>query len=83
MIKRVDVGTYTIIKAFADNKFEGGKSAELGLVEDGVGYSDNGKNVTAEVSAVAEKAKELVVNGTIVVPATEDELKAFKPVEIK
>jgi len=52
-------------------------------VEDGVGYSDNGKNVTAEVSAVAEKAKELVVNGTIVVPATEDELKAFKPVEIK
>jgi basic membrane protein A len=83
MIKRVDVGTYTIVKAFADNKFEGGKSAELGLKEDGVGYSDNGNNLSAEVKATAEKAKELVVNGTIVVPTTEDELKAFKPTEIK
>jgi basic membrane protein A and related proteins len=83
MIKRVDVGTYTIIKAYADNKFEGGKAIELGLKEEGVGYSDNGKNVPAEVSAIAEKAKELVVNGTIAVPTTEEELKAFKPTEIK
>lgn len=83
MIKRVDVGTYTIVKSYADNDFGGGKAIELGLKEDGVGFSDGGKNVPAEVKAVADKAKELVVNGTIVVPATQDELKAFKPVEIK
>jgi basic membrane protein A len=83
MIKRVDVGTYTIIKSLADNAFGGGKAIELGLKEDGVGYSDGGNNVPAEVKQVADKAKELVGNGTIVVPTTEDELKAFKPVEIK
>lgn len=83
MIKRVDVGTYTIVKAYADNKFEGGKAIELGLKEEGVGYSDNGNNVPAEVKTVADKYKAAIVDGTIVVPTTEDELKAFKPVEIK
>jgi len=83
MIKRVDVGTYTIIKAYADDKFQGGKKIELGLKEDGVGYSDGGKNVTAEIKTIADKAKELVVNGTIVVPQTREELETFKPVEIK
>jgi len=83
MIKRVDVGTYTIVKSYADNNFAGGKAIELGLKEDGVGFSDGGNNVPAEVKAVADKAKELVVNGTIVVPSTKKELEAFKPVEIK
>ena len=83
MIKRVDVGTYTIIKSYADDKFQGGKKIELGLKEDGVGYSDGGNNVSAEIKTVADKAKELVVNGTIVVPTTREELETFKPVEIK
>ncbi|MEA4846032.1 MAG: BMP family ABC transporter substrate-binding protein [Clostridiaceae bacterium] len=83
MIKRVDVGTYTIIKSYADNDFGGGKAIELGIKEDGVGYSDGGNNLPAEVKAVADKAKELVGNGTIVVPSTRKELETFKPVEIK
>jgi basic membrane protein A len=83
MIKRVDVGTYTIVKAFADNKFEGGKAIELGAKEDGVGYSDNGNNLTAELKAAADKYKAAIVDGTIVVPGTADELKAYKPVELK
>lgn len=83
MIKRVDVGTYTIVKSYADNDFGGGKAIELGLKEEGVGYGDGGNNVPAEIKAVADKAKELVVNGTIVVPQTREELEAFKPVEIK
>ena len=33
MIKRVDVGTYTIVKSYADNAF-GGKILELGVKED-------------------------------------------------
>ncbi|MGE5633192.1 MAG: BMP family lipoprotein [Caulobacteraceae bacterium] len=83
MIKRVDVGTYTIIKSYADNNFGGGKAIELGVKEDGVGVSDNGKNVPAEVMAAVDKYKAAIVDGTIVVPSTRDELKAFKPVEIK
>jgi basic membrane protein A len=83
MIKRVDVGTYTIVKSLADNAFGGGTAVELGLNEDGVGFSDNGNNVPAEVKAVADKAKELVVSGKITIPSTIEELEAFKPVEIK
>jgi len=83
MIKRVDVGTYTIIKSYADNNFGGGKSIELGAKEDGVGVSDNGNNVPAETMAIAEKYKVAIVDGTIIVPATKDELAAFKPVAIK
>ncbi|HOE56667.1 MAG TPA: BMP family ABC transporter substrate-binding protein [Bacillota bacterium] len=83
MIKRVDVGTYTIVKSYADNAFGGGKILELGVKEDGVGYSDNGNNVSAELRAAADKYKAAIVDGTIAVPSTKDELKEFKPVEIK
>jgi basic membrane protein A len=83
MIKRVDVGTYTIVKSYADNAFGGGKAIELGAKEDGVGVSDNGNNVSAEVKAVSDKYKAAIVDGTIVVPATKDELATFKPVEMK
>ncbi len=83
MIKRVDVGTYTIAKSYADNNFGGGQILDLGVKEEGVGYSDGGNNIPAEVKAVADKYKAAIVDGTIVVPTNEDELKAFKPVEIK
>jgi len=82
MIKRVDVGTYTIAKAYADNTFKGGV-VELGLKEDGVGYSDGGNNLTPELKEAAEKYKTAIVEGKVVVPVTIDDMKAFKPVEVK
>lgn len=85
MIKRVDTATYTIVKSVNDNAFKGGaaNALALGLKEEGVGYSDNGKNVTADVAAVADKYKAAIIDGTVTVPTTIDELKAFKPVELK
>lgn len=85
MIKRVDVATYTVIKAYADDKFNGGaaNAIELGLKEDGVGYSDGGKNVSSELAAVVDKYKTAINDGTIVVPGTREDLETFKPVEIK
>jgi len=85
MIKRVDVATYTVIKAYADDKFNGGaaNAIELGLKEEGVGYSDGGKNVSAELAAVVDKYKAAINDGTIVVPGTREDLETFKPVEIK
>lgn len=82
MIKRVDVATYTMIKSYVDNTFAGGaaNALALGVKEDGVGYSDNGKNVAAEVAAVADKYKAAIIAGTVVVPTTLDELKTFAPV---
>ncbi|MEA4960047.1 BMP family lipoprotein [Lutispora sp.] len=85
MIKRVDTATYTIIKAYTDDAFKGGaaNAIELGLKEEGVGYSDNGKNVSAELAAHVEKYKAAINDGTIAVPPTREDLETFKPVEIK
>lgn len=85
MIKRVDVATYTVIKAYTDNNFKGGaaNAVELGLKEEGVGYSDGGKNVSSELAAITDKYKAAINDGTIAVPATREELETFKPVEIK
>lgn len=85
MIKRVDTATYTVIKAYTDNAFKGGaaNATELGLKEEGVGYSDGGKNVSAELAAVVDKYSTAINDGTIKVPGTREELETFKPVEIK
>lgn len=85
MIKRVDTATHSIVQAYANNTFNGGAANALilGLKEEGVGYSDNGKNVAADVAAVADKYKTAIIDGTIAVPTTKDELQAFKPVELK
>ena len=85
MIKRVDVGTYTVIKAYTDDSFKGGaaNAIELGLKEEGVGYSDGGNNVSSELAAATEKYKAAINAGTIMVPATREELETFEPVEIK
>ncbi len=82
MIKRVDTGTYTMIMALQNGTFKG-ETLTLGLKEEGVGYSDNGNNVPADVKAVVEKYQQAVIDGTIVVPATLDELAAFKPVTLQ
>ncbi len=85
MIKRVDVATYTVIKSYVDNVFKGGaaNALELGLKEEGVGFSDGGKNVSAELTSVVDKYKAAINDGTIVVPETREELEEFKAVEIK
>lgn len=85
MVKRVDTATYTVIMSYVDNDFKGGagKALELGLKEEGVGYSDGGKNVSAALAAETDKYKAAINDGTLVVPATREELKDFKPVEIK
>ena len=85
MVKRVDTATYTVIMSYVDNDFKGGadKALELGLKEEGVGYSDGGKNVSAALAAETDKYKAAINDGTLVVPATREELKDFKPFEIK
>lgn len=82
MIKRVDTATYTMAKAIVEGNFEA-KVLDLGIKEEGVGYSDGGNNVPAEVKTVADKYKQAIIDGTVVVPSTEEELKAFMPVTIQ
>lgn len=82
MIKRVDTATYTMVKAMQEGTFKG-EVVTLGLKEEGVGYSDGGNNVPEEVKAVVEKYKQAIIDGTIVVPETPEQLETFKPVTLQ
>lgn len=84
VFKKVDTGTYTVSKNVIDGTYKGGTSIVLGLKEDGVGLAPTiNKAVSKETMDLANKAKDQIINGTIVVPATLDELKAFKAPVLK
>jgi basic membrane protein A and related proteins len=83
-IKRVDVGTYDVTKSLIEGNFKGGTTIVFGLKEDGVGYAPT-KNpkAPAGIYDLADKYKQAIVDGKIVVPGTLDELKGFKPVTVQ
>ena len=69
MVKRVDVGVYKASKDAMSGKFQGGKTIEYGLAEDGVGVCANAKR-TASKNALAkvEQYKKQIISGKLVVP---------------
>ena len=77
MIKRVDVGVYTVAKSVIDGTFTGGTTV-FSAANDGVGYSDLAGNLTDELKAAADKYLEAIKAGTFVVPATQAEFEAFE-----
>lgn len=77
--KGVDVAAYDGVKAVVDGTFKGGNQ-KLGLKEGGVGLGSPTKVIPAEVLTTADRYKAAIMAGTLVVPSTDDELKAFKPV---
>ncbi|WBW98806.1 BMP family lipoprotein [Oceanirhabdus sp. W0125-5] len=79
MIKRVDTATNSVVNDIAKGEFKGGEVTALGLKEEGVGISESSKeHVSEETLAKVEEAKKAIIAGEIVVPSTEEELKAFK-----
>ena len=77
--KGVDTAVFAITKEAVDGTFSGGDHL-LGLKEDGVGLATPGDHVPADVLAVVDRYKAAIVDGSLVVPADEDALKAFTPV---
>ncbi|NTW72554.1 MAG: BMP family ABC transporter substrate-binding protein [Eubacteriaceae bacterium] len=79
MIKRVDTATYMVTKTIVDDKFVAG-STELGLKEEGIGYSDKAGNLTKDLTDMADKYKAAIVAGDFEVPfdkATFDVFEGF------
>ncbi|MDP9366023.1 MAG: BMP family ABC transporter substrate-binding protein [Chloroflexota bacterium] len=77
--KGVDTALYTVAEQVVNGEFQGGTQL-LGLAEGGVGLATPGDNAAPEVLAVAEQYEQAIIAGTIVVPATPEELEAFQPV---
>ena len=79
--KGVDTALFLAAQQVVDGTFEGGEQS-LGLAEDGVGLGNPHESVPQEVLDIIAAYEQAIINGTITVPADEDELAAFEPVAI-
>lgn len=76
-IKRLDEVVYRVVEQVIDGTFTGGENLVFGLAEDAVGlapYHEFEDKITQDMKDAIEKATQDVLDGTVVVPATRDEL---------
>ena len=77
--KGVDTAVYAVSEQVVNDAFEGGIQT-LGLAEGGVGLETPNNHVAEEVLDIAAQYEAAIIDGTITVPADEEELEAFEPV---
>lgn len=78
MLKDVGRGVYEVGKMVATDTFKGGEY-RYGVKEGGIGFSTTGNLCPDEVFQLAEDLKQMIIDGSIVVPKTLDEVEAFTP----
>ena len=76
MLKDVGRGVYEVGKMVATDTFKGGEY-RYGVKEGGIGFSTTGDLCPPEVFATAESLKQMIIDGSLMVPKTLDELGAF------
>ena len=79
--KGVDTALFLAAQQIVDGSFEGGERS-LGLAEDGVGLGHPHESVPQDVLDTVAAYEQAIIDGTITVPADEDELAAFEPVPL-
>jgi basic membrane protein A len=75
--KGVDTGVYKAIEQEVNGAFVPGVNL-LGLAEGGVAFEDPNNRVPAETADVVNSWQAMILDGTLVVPSTDDELEAFE-----
>ena len=80
--KGVDTAVFLAAQQVVDGSFKGGQLS-LGLKENGVGLGHPATAVPQDVLDVAAAYEQAIIDGTITVPADEEELAAFKPVPLE
>ncbi|MFQ5855054.1 MAG: BMP family protein [Anaerolineae bacterium] len=80
--KRVDVAVYTTAQAVSKGTFSGG-AVTLGLKEGGMGLCEETyQNISADIQAKVEAAREMIIDGTLTPPTTNEELATFAPPDL-
>jgi len=77
--KGIETAVYTVTEQVVNDEFEGGVQ-NLGLAEGGVDFGNVNEAVPADVVELAGRYKAAIIDGTVVVPTTEEELATFEPV---
>jgi len=84
MMKGVDVAVYDVSKKLQNGEKIGGQHIVLGLKENGVGTSPTTKwDLNKDMKAKVDAYSKMIVDGTLKVPATREELAGFKAPEMK
>jgi basic membrane protein A len=79
--KGVDTALFLAAQQIVDGTFEGGEQS-LGLAEEGVGLGHPHESVPQDVLDIVAAYQQAIIDGTITVPADEEELAAFEPVAL-
>ena len=74
--KGVDTGVYQAIEQEVNGAFVSGINV-LGIAEGGVGFEDPNGRVPAEVQAQVDEWQAQILDGSLVVPSTDEEYEAF------
>lgn len=74
--KGVDTGVYQVIEQEVNGNFTAGINT-LGIAEGGVGFEDPNGRVPAEVQAQVDEWQAKILDGSLVVPSTDEEYDAF------
>ena len=79
-MKNGDVAVYQVVKDMQEGKFEGGRTIELGLADDGaVGIAPTSdKNVKPEILKKVDEITKKIISGEIKVPYNEETYKQAK-----
>ena len=67
-LKKVDVATYSAIKAVVDNQFQSG-ALTFSIANDGAGYAIDNFNLPADIKAELDKVQAAIKAGTMTPPA--------------
>ncbi|MFN8590261.1 MAG: BMP family ABC transporter substrate-binding protein [Thermomicrobiales bacterium] len=78
--KGVDTAVFLASQEVVEGTFKGGQTS-LGLKEEGVGLGSPNAAIPQEVLDLAAAYEQAIIDGKIEVPADEDQLAAFQPVE--
>lgn len=82
-VKTADTALYQVTKSLIDGDLKGGTVLTFGIREKGVGIAPTkNSKAPAGIYDLADKYKQLIIDGNIVVPETLNEAKTFKPTAI-
>lgn len=78
MIKRVDEAVFQVAEMTMNGEYPGGQTLEFTLEDAGVGIAETTDNVSDEALDAVEEYMNMIINGDIVVPQTDEEYEEFE-----
>lgn len=77
-VKQMDIAMLNVAKAFNEGSITGGETLEYGLAEGGVGIAPTtGKHVPVIILKELESIQKQIIDGTILVPKTQEEYEVL------